>query len=95
MRLVADFQREYKLDLTDPSLSMHWWRFLALFNNLSNTSQTMTIRGYRSCDIPKDAPPETKERIKEIKRQYALPPISYEEEIAREKMNGVTRWQTA
>lgn len=47
-RVVADFQREYGIDLTDEQLRLHWWRFWSLFRNLSESSQTMqaiSVRG--------------------------------------------------
>ena len=47
-RIVADFQREYGLDLTDAALDMHWWRFWSLFRNLSSSSQVMEVVGVRS-----------------------------------------------
>ncbi len=40
-RVVADFQREYGIDLSDKNLKMHWWRFWSLFRGLSEGSQTM------------------------------------------------------
>lgn len=47
-RVLADFQREYGIDLSDGSLRMHWWRFWSLFQSLSEDSQTMraiSVRG--------------------------------------------------
>lgn len=46
-RVLADFQREYGIDLSDGSLRMHWWRFWSLFRSLSEDSQTMRAVGVR------------------------------------------------
>lgn len=83
--VCADFQREYGLDLTDPTLYIHWWRFLALLNGLSDTSLIKTIASYRAYQPDHDEPKETrKERLK-IKRAFALPPKTYEEAVARQR----------
>ena len=47
-RVLADFEREYGIDLADRTLNLHWWRFWSLFRNLGESSQTMqaiSIRG--------------------------------------------------
>ncbi len=46
-RVIADFQREYGIDLTEPSLELHWWRFWSLFRGLSDTSKSMQAIGIR------------------------------------------------
>ena len=33
-RIVAGFQEKYRIDLTDPALSLHWWRFMGLLEGL-------------------------------------------------------------
>lgn len=83
--LVADFEREYGIDLTDPAINMHWWRFLALFGGLSDTSKTMQARGYRTVEIPHGASDAEKNRLRELKKAYALPAKTREEAIAQER----------
>lgn len=83
-RLIADFQREYAIDLTSPSTRMHWWRFMALVDGLSDTSQTMTAIGYRGSEVPAGAADFDKRRIKKMKQHYALPPRTTEEAARRD-----------
>lgn len=77
--IIADFQREYHIDLTDPETHMHWWRFMALFDGLSDTSKIMTAIGYRSLRIPAKVSAEERNRLVKNKKHYALPPRSAEE----------------
>jgi hypothetical protein len=84
-RLVADFMREYRIDLTDESTELHWWMFLALFENLSGESATMKAIGVRAMEIPKGATDKERARIRELKKQYELAPRSREELEARER----------
>lgn len=48
--IVASFQQAYGIDLTDPSLKMHWHRFKALFAGLPGGTKMAEIMGYRSYD---------------------------------------------
>lgn len=79
-RVVADFQREYGVDLTDPGLSMHWWRFWSLFRGLGSESQTMEAIGVRSA-VP-DEKKMGKEAVDALMRRKAelLLPARTEEE---------------
>jgi hypothetical protein len=83
-RLVADFQREYGIDLTDADTELHWWRFMMLFEGLSDKSATMTAIGYRTLDIPPKAPDEERKRLREMKNIYQLPPRTKAEVLARD-----------
>ena len=83
-RVVADFQREYALDITDTNCKIHWWRFLALFEGLSEDSRTMTAIGYRAMDIPPKLPKEEQLRLRRLKAHYALGPRSAAEALARD-----------
>jgi hypothetical protein len=83
-RLVADFQREYGMDLTDPELHIHWWRFLALLGQLSDDSATRTAIGYRAMKINAKLPAEEKQRLQKLKRHYALP-LSREDAARRDR----------
>jgi hypothetical protein len=83
-RLVADFQREYGLDLTDAACDMHWWRFMALFEGLGDTSRTMTAVGIRATDISSKLPPEEQKRLRDLKKLYELPLRTKEEALARD-----------
>lgn len=72
--IVAAFQQAYGIDLTDPGLSMHWHRFLALLRGLPDDtalSRVMGFRGWRADDGRKGREREMRER----RAAWALPPI--------------------
>lgn len=72
-RVIADFMREYNIDLTDGQ-DMHWWRFMALFNGLSDTSATMEAISIRAADIDaKGMSSEQKKHLRERKASLLLP----------------------
>lgn len=74
-RLVADFQRFYGLDITDPGLHIHWWRFMALFEGLpGDTSQTMQAMGVRARDLSDCKSREERDALRARKKALALPP---------------------
>lgn len=82
-RLVADFQREYGMDLTDPGLELHWWRFMALFNGLSDASGTMEAIAVRAADLDdKGLSKEGRKSLRERKAGVLLP--ARNEDEARE-----------
>lgn len=43
------FLQEYQIDLTQP-LRMHWWKFCALLENLSDTCKLSKVMMYRTVD---------------------------------------------
>ena len=71
--ILADFRREYGIDLADPSTRMHWWTFMAYFTNLSSTSEIKTAMYYRNTPVPRDLKGEDAKRFKAMKKAYALP----------------------
>lgn len=73
-KLIADFQSEYRIDLTDPCLELHWWRFWTLFEGLSDTSKTMAAIGYRAVKIDPKLPKEEQKRLRAMKDIHKLPP---------------------
>lgn len=72
--VLADFRREYGIDLADASTRMHWWVFMAYFNNLSADSQTKNAIYYRQASRPRDMSPAEAKRFSAMKKAYALPP---------------------
>ncbi len=84
-RIVADFEREYSIDLTNPDTKMHWWRFMTLFNGLSDTSATMEAISVRAADL--DAKGMSKEQKKHLRERKAalMLPARDEKEAARNR----------
>lgn len=80
--IYASFMQQYKIDLTEAS--MHWWKFKALFQSLSEDTQLMEAVKYRSvrlCDIK-----DKKQRrfYAKMKAAYKLPDNRSEEQKERE-----------
>ena len=48
--IYASFLPDYGIDLLDTD--MHWWKFTALFNSLSEDPKIKTIMGYRAYKKP-------------------------------------------
>jgi hypothetical protein len=71
--ILADFRREYGIDLADEHTRMHWWAFMAYFDNLSAESEIKRAMYYRTARRPKGIKGEDAKRFDELKRAYALP----------------------
>lgn len=69
--IFSAFMQCYGIDLTE--VSMHWWKFKALFNSLSSDCEFVKIMGYRSADVSKIKDKEEKQRITRLQALYALP----------------------
>ena len=72
--LVADFQRDYGLDLTDPEMNLHWWRFKALYDGLGDTSYTFWVKGVRSRSLSDCKSKDERETLRRQKQAVKLPP---------------------
>lgn len=79
--LVSDFQREYRLDITNPKKHIHWWRFKILVDGLSDTSSTMTVRGIRGRSLSNCKSKEERELLIKQKKAVALPPRTASEVV--------------
>lgn len=80
-RVIADFQREYGIDLTEPKLEMHWWRFWSLFRELSDTSKTMQAIGIRGARPSRNMGENEKKQLLERQRELALPARTEDEAL--------------
>lgn len=83
-RIVADFQRFYGVDLTDPSTRMHWWRFMALLRNLGEDSATMAAIRLRGMEPTKGMDAKARRDLWAAKRAVELSPRTAEEARAME-----------
>jgi hypothetical protein len=81
--ILADFRREYDIDLADPATRLHWWVFMAYFDNLSAESEIKRAMYYRTAK-PKGLKGEDLKRFNDLKRAYALPPRTTQELAAKE-----------
>lgn len=69
--IYAAFMSQYGIDLN--STTLHWWKFIALFQALDSKCQFSKIMGYRAMEISKDMPKKQKEFYREMKELYRLP----------------------
>jgi len=73
--IFAAFLQQYQIDLTEADL--HWWKFLALLNGLSDSttlSKVMSYRAYKKDDSKKDI-------YLTLKRAWEIiPPLTEEEQ---------------
>lgn len=76
--VIADFQRFYGIDLTNPALRMHWWRFWSLFCGLGDGSESVRTMAVRAADESK-LKGEGKRRLAEAKKRAMLPARTEEE----------------
>ena len=88
-RLVADFEREYRIDLTHPDTSLHWWRFMALFSGLSDTSQIMEAISTRAQDLnDRKLSKDQKKALRERKIAVMLPARTQKEANENRRLRG-------
>lgn len=77
--IYAAFMTQYGIDLQDIE-DLHWWKFRAMFNSLTNQCEFVKIMEYRSIDLKDDMPKEQKSFYRKMKRIYALPSMDDEDE---------------
>lgn len=73
--IYASFMLDYGIDLIDQQGRLHWKKFLALFQGLSENSKIREVMRIRNMEIPKYDGKNNKEiqQIQELKSYYALP----------------------
>lgn len=76
--IYAAFLQQYKIDLCNTE--MHWWKFKALFDCLSEETKFMKVLGYRSIDISKIRDKKQKQQYRKLKELYRLPDNRSEEQ---------------
>lgn len=69
--IFSGFYQQYKIDLTESN--MHWWKFKALLNGLSDETQFMKVVQYRCTDLSKIKDKEQKKFYSKMKVLYRLP----------------------
>lgn len=68
--LFAAFEQQYGIDLT--TVDLHWWRFRALFDGLSDKTELVKIIGYRAWKPYKGCPKEEAAQMRKLQKRYAL-----------------------
>lgn len=70
--IIAAFFQCYGLDLIEIPY-MHWWKFKALFNGLSDETEIKRRMFYRSVNLSEVKDKEERKRIRKIQQQIMLP----------------------
>lgn len=68
--IFAAFLDQYGIDLNTVE-NLHWWKFRALFDGLTEENKISKIMGYRTMDL-KGIPRTQKKHYEKLKKLYAL-----------------------
>lgn len=80
--IYAAFLSQYRIDLQDIPY-LHWWKFIALFQGLSEQQKIVEIMGYRSINLAKIKNRAERERYAALQAKYSLPDnMTTEEKVA-------------
>lgn len=71
--IYASFMHTYGIDLFEQQGKLHWKKFKALLNGLSEDSIFSRVVGIRTAELPSGkGMQKERERLRNLKRQYAL-----------------------
>lgn len=77
--IYSAFLTQYGVDLNKIKY-MHWWKFRAMFNSLTDDHEFVKIMGYRAVELTSDMPKERKAFYKKMKKIHELPRPKTEQE---------------
>ena len=77
--IYSAFMQQYKIDLNSIRY-LHWWKFKALFANLSEDVFFSKIIQYRTVELSSIKDKEMKKFYKKMKRLWALPDMRTQEQ---------------
>lgn len=72
--VYAAFKQQYEIDLTS-NVSLHWWKFMALFESLDEDTKMSRIMYYRKVSTSGMSKPQ-RAYINEMKKLYQIQPGS-------------------
>lgn len=70
--IYSAFLQQYGIDINSIEY-LHWWKFRALFQSLSDDTEFVKIMGYRSIEISSKMSTEQRNFYQHMKKMYALP----------------------
>lgn len=85
--IFSAFYQIYGIDLTKKDL--HWWKFKALFNSLTDDCLFSKIMYYRNVEINSKMSKEYQQHIRKLKELYALPLTKTEQKQVEEFENAL------
>ena len=71
--IYSSFMQAYGIDLIDAQNALHWKKFNALLNGLPSDTKFVEVLKIRSYKPQKGDSTKYKERMKRLKKEYALP----------------------
>lgn len=86
--IYAAFKEQYGLDISESD--MHWWKFIALFESLSEDTKMSRIMYYRKARTS-GMPKERRAFVNEMKKLYRIKNVSSERKMSLEDRN--RKWQ--
>lgn len=91
--IYSAFLSQYRIDLQEINY-LHWWKFKALFESLSEDNEIIKIMQYRAMDLSKIKDKEQKKFYKKMKDIYKLKEkISKEDKDALDKVRDMLKKQ--
>lgn len=87
--IYSAFVQQYNIDLCDKDI--HWWKFKALFEGLSENTHFMKVVQYRGMDLSKVKDKEQKNFYKRMKILYRLPDNRCEEQKEMDFINSIEK----
>lgn len=71
--IYASFMSDYNIDLFEQQGKLHWYKFKALLNGLTDKSKFMRVVDIRQAEMPKGkGMQKERERLRKLKEHYAL-----------------------
>lgn len=77
--IYAAFLAQYGVDLQEVEF-LHWWKFCAMFDSLTDNHEITKIMGYRAVELSDIKNKHEKNRLAKLQARYALPTIHTTEE---------------
>lgn len=78
--IYAAFLSDYKIDLVEKR-DLHWWKYHALFENLSEENRVVKIMQYRGMDLNSIKNKEQRRFYAKMQAKYKLRPLLTREEM--------------
>lgn len=69
-RVYAAYWQVYRVDLA--RVKMHWWTFMALFENLPNGTKLADVVEIRAKEIPRNADPKYRKEMQRLKNAFRI-----------------------
>lgn len=71
-KILAAFRQTYGMDLGDPAVTMHFWKFMALLRNLPRETEFMRTVELRRMDTAKIADDDLRRQIRRAKASVRI-----------------------